>query len=41
MRHVPEQLVQFADTGLDVPDLSLSLDNQRFLKVDLVLRSKV
>ena len=41
MRHVSEQLVQLADTGLDIPDLGLPLDNQRFLKVDLVLRSEV
>lgn len=41
MRHVAEQLVQLADTGLDIPDLSLSLDDQRFLKIDLVLRSEV
>lgn len=37
MRHVPKQLVQLADRLLDVPDLRLALDDQRFLEIDFVL----
>jgi len=38
MRHISEQLVQFADGLLNVPDLGLALDDQRLLEVDFVLR---
>jgi hypothetical protein len=38
MRHISEQLVQFTHALLDIPDLCLSLDNQRVLEVDFILR---
>ena len=40
VRHVPEQLVQLPDALLDVPNLAFSLDDERFLEVDFVLRCK-
>jgi len=37
MRDIPEQLVQLAHALLDVSYLSLALDDQRLLEVDLIL----
>ena len=37
MRNVPEELVQLPNTRLDISDLGLPLDNQRFLEIHLVL----
>ena len=37
VRNVPKQLVQFAYTRLDIPDLGFPLHNQRFLEIHLVL----
>lgn len=39
--HIAEQLVQFADTLLNVADLALALDDQRLLEVDFVLGGEV
>lgn len=38
MRHISEQLIEFADRLLDIANLRLALDDQGFLEVDLVLR---
>lgn len=37
MRHISEQVVELADALFNVSDLAFSLDNERLLKVDLVL----
>lgn len=37
VRHIAEQLVQLADTLLDIPDFGLALDDEGFLEVDLGL----
>ena len=37
MRHISEQLVQFANALLNVANFGFPLDNERFLKVDFVL----
>lgn len=38
--HITEELVQFTNALLDIADLGLTLDDQRFLEVDLALISK-
>jgi hypothetical protein len=38
MRHVAEQLIELRDRLFNVPDLRFTLDDQRFLEVDLILR---
>lgn len=37
MRHIAEELVQFADGLLDVADLRLALDDELLLEVDIIL----
>lgn len=37
VRHIAEQFVQLTDRLLDVADLGLALDDELFLKVDVVL----
>jgi len=37
MRNISEQLIQLANRLLNVADLGLALDDERFLEVDLVL----
>lgn len=37
MRHVSEQLVQLADTLLDVPDLGFPFYDEGFLEIDFIL----
>lgn len=40
MCHVTEQFVEFADALLNIANLRFALDDQRFLKVDIVLVRK-
>lgn len=40
VRDISEKFIQLADTLLDVPDLGLAFDDQRFLEVDFALIGK-
>lgn len=40
VRHIPEQLVEFADGLLDVADFGFALDDEGFLEVDFGLRGQ-
>jgi hypothetical protein len=37
MRNISEKLIQFTNRLLDIPDLRLPFDDQRFLEINLVL----